>query len=90
MIKTDVIKRLSTIDKIVMQSNKPHLVFIDLEQTGWRITEHYFNGKYQVSFKTYHYDNYEDYLNKADLNDNTPVIINDLPRYDERGGELWV
>ena len=85
--KLDIIKRLTIIDKKLMQSNKPYIVFITLDNEGWDIKEHYHsspNNIYQTTTKSYFYKDYEDYLKIANLDNDTPVIINDLPRFNER------
>lgn len=83
MIKTKLNKRINDINKQIYTNNKPNLVMIFKEKQGWKITEHYYKPKYKTSFKNYFYDNYKEYLDKADLDNNTPVIVNDLPIGDD-------
>jgi len=80
--KRSIIDRIVNLDKATMQGKKPHLVMITLDSKGWRIQEHYFKPNKQVDYKEYFYEDYNDYLEKADLDKNTPVIVNDLPRED--------
>ena len=83
MIKPKLNKRINDINKQIYINNKPNLVMIFKEKQGWKITEHYYKPKYQVSFKNYFYADYNDYLDKVDLGNNTPVIVNDLPIGDD-------
>ena len=82
--KRGIIDRIVNLDKATMQGKKPHLVMISLtdDNNSWRIQEHYFRPNKQVDYKEYFYEEYNDYLVKADLDRNTPVIVNDLPRVD--------
>lgn len=82
--KRGIIDRIVNLDKATMQGKKPHLVMISLtdDNKSWRIQEHYFKPNKQVDYKEYFYEDYNDYLAKADLDKNTPVIVNDLPRVD--------
>ena len=81
--KKGIIDRIINLDKATMLGKKPHIVMISRDkQKGWRIVEHYFNINHSVKNKEYFYDNYKTYLNNADLDKNTPVIVNDLPIVD--------
>lgn len=82
--KRGIIDRIVNLDKATMQGKKPHLVMISLtdDNKSWRIQEHYFRPNKQVDYKEYFYEDYNDYLIKADLDKNTPIIVNDLPRVD--------
>lgn len=82
--KKSIIDRIVNLDKATLMGKKPHLVMISIaeDNKSWRIVEHYFKPNKQVDFKEYFYEDYNDYLNKANLDNNTPVIVNDLPRVD--------
>lgn len=84
--KRGIIDRIVNLDKATIQGKKPHLVMISLADNnkGWRIQEHYFKPNKQVDFKELFYEDYNDYLKTANLDKNTPVIVNDLPRFNKR------
>lgn len=82
--KRGIIDRIVNLDKATLMGKKPHLVMISIadDNKGWRIVEHYFKPNQQVSYKELFYEDYNDYLNRANLDKGTPVIVNDLPRVD--------
>lgn len=83
--KRGIIDRLINLDKATMISKKPHLVLIEQDDTkGYKIVEHYYNINNSYKHKELFYEDYNEYLSKANLDKNTPVIINDLPRFNER------
>lgn len=78
MIKKQIKDRINTINKQMCFNDKPSLVFINRNKKGWDIIEHYYKPKYQVSYKNYFYADYNNYLDNANLEIRTPVIINSI------------
>ena len=82
--RRSVIDRIVNLDKATLMGKKPHLVMISIadDNKGWQVVEHYYRPNQQVSQKELYYEDYKDYLNSANLDKGTPVIVNDLPRVD--------
>lgn len=81
-IKTtkSILNRLSEIDKLTKRYNKPQLILITMDKNKWLIREHYYSNNKKPIFKEMFYDDYKEYLASRNLDKNTPIIINDLPR----------
>lgn len=76
-----IINRLTYLDKKTIYLNKPNVILIekDNKKNNWQIKEQYFNkNTASVDFKYYYYDDYNEYLDSANLPKDTPVIIFDL------------
>ena len=77
--KKSIIDRIINLDKETMQGKQPYLIMIDRDKTrGWRIVEHYLKVN-DVRFKELFYNDYNKYLENAKLDNNIPVIVNDIP-----------
>lgn len=72
----NILNRLNELDIKTMLINKPRLVLIVSDKKGWLIREYYNNSKYRESI----YDDYTEYLNNKNLDKQTSIIINDLPK----------
>lgn len=78
--KQSLIKRIADLDNATIQSNYPNIVIIEREAKGWSIQEQYYKPNKQVQYKELFYNDYNEYLKTANLNDKTVVIVNDLPK----------
>lgn len=78
--KQSLIKRIANLDKATIKSTYPNIVIIEQETNGWSIQEQYYKPNKQVQYKELFYNDYNEYLKTANLNDKTVVIVNDLPK----------
>jgi len=81
MANASIKNRIATLEKKTKYINKPSVVIIDRDniKNCWEIKEQYYNGKIaETSYKRYFYDDYNEYLEKANLPNDIPIILFDF------------